>query len=177
MNWIAIGTIDDIPLRGARCVKRVRPGVRRITRRGPRRRRGCRFRPLTQICHGPRLTQAEPQKGCPMLTRRHSLALAAAAADLRAAGVRLPEIEAPIAKYAHANFTTGSLAFLDLLLPWATLIHGVLCRTCLFKKLRDIVSLKSLTAVLPCWLLWDTLSVKAFTPSLEVLFQDLLTLT
>lgn len=29
-------------------------------------------------------------------------------------GVRLPEIEAPIAKYAHANFTTGSLAFLDL---------------------------------------------------------------
>ncbi len=21
MNWIAIGTIDDIPLRGARCVK------------------------------------------------------------------------------------------------------------------------------------------------------------
>lgn len=29
-------------------------------------------------------------------------------------GVRLPEIDAPIAKYGHANFTTGSLAFLDL---------------------------------------------------------------
>ncbi len=29
-------------------------------------------------------------------------------------GLRLPEIEVPIAKYGHANFTTGSLAFLDL---------------------------------------------------------------
>lgn len=29
-------------------------------------------------------------------------------------GLRLPEIDAPIAKYGHANFTTGSLAFLDL---------------------------------------------------------------
>lgn len=29
-------------------------------------------------------------------------------------GVRLPEIDVPIAKYGHANFTTGSLAFLDL---------------------------------------------------------------
>lgn len=29
-------------------------------------------------------------------------------------GLRLPEIDVPIAKYGHANFTTGSLAFLDL---------------------------------------------------------------
>ncbi|MFY9476411.1 MAG: alpha/beta hydrolase domain-containing protein [Aquabacterium sp.] len=29
-------------------------------------------------------------------------------------GVRLPDIEVPIAKYGFANFTTGSLAFLDL---------------------------------------------------------------
>lgn len=29
-------------------------------------------------------------------------------------GVRLPDLEVPIAKYSHANFTTGSLAFLDL---------------------------------------------------------------
>jgi Alpha/beta hydrolase domain len=29
-------------------------------------------------------------------------------------GLRLPELEAPVAKYGHANFTTGSLAFLDL---------------------------------------------------------------
>jgi Alpha/beta hydrolase domain len=29
-------------------------------------------------------------------------------------GLRLPEIEAPIATYGNANFTTGSLAFLDL---------------------------------------------------------------
>lgn len=29
-------------------------------------------------------------------------------------GVRLPDIEVPIAKYSNSNFTTGSLAFLDL---------------------------------------------------------------
>ncbi|MBC7699196.1 alpha/beta hydrolase domain-containing protein [Aquabacterium sp.] len=29
-------------------------------------------------------------------------------------GLRLPELDVPIAKYGHANFTTGSLAFLDL---------------------------------------------------------------
>jgi hypothetical protein len=29
-------------------------------------------------------------------------------------GVRLPELEVPVAKYGQANFTTGSLAFLDL---------------------------------------------------------------
>jgi len=29
-------------------------------------------------------------------------------------GLRLPEIDVPIAKYGHANLTTGSLAFLDL---------------------------------------------------------------
>lgn len=29
-------------------------------------------------------------------------------------GLRLPEIDVPIAKYGHANFTTGALAFLDL---------------------------------------------------------------
>ncbi len=29
-------------------------------------------------------------------------------------GLRLPEIDVPIARYGHVNFTTGSLAFLDL---------------------------------------------------------------
>lgn len=29
-------------------------------------------------------------------------------------GLRLPEIDVPVAKYGHANLTTGSLAFLDL---------------------------------------------------------------
>ncbi|RZL00797.1 MAG: hypothetical protein EOP36_14195 [Rubrivivax sp.] len=60
------------------------------------------------------MTTGTPPPVAPRLARDWLGAIKKDAHGNALGGVRLPEIEVPIAKYGHANFTTGSLAFLDL---------------------------------------------------------------
>lgn len=55
-----------------------------------------------------------PPPAAPRMKRNWLGNLVKDANDNVVGGLRLPEIEAPIATYGNANFTTGSLAFLDL---------------------------------------------------------------